>query len=189
MAHKVITIPNTLLRSKSRRIGFVDDSIKKLAEEMKLFPVDYDSNSEIGVALAAIQIGEPVRMTVVRHEDGHYRSDDFTTFINPEIVKSSTETISDFEGCLSIPQIYGRVTRPAMIKLKALDVNGEPIRLTARGFLARVFCHEIDHMDGVLFIDHVESPDDLYELADDGQLVGLSQLPAEIKKEFDERKN
>lgn len=173
MIKNLVTIPNSILRMKSRRIGFVDDSIKKMAEDMIQTTLDWDHDSEIGAALAAIQIGEPIKLTVVRNDFEDRKNHDFTTLINPEIVKHSTEKVADIEGCLSVPGIYGRVHRFEKIKVKAQDLEGNEIRLTLEGFPARVLQHEIDHMAGVMFLDHIKSAKNLFAMDDNGNLSPL----------------
>lgn len=175
MIRKIVTIPNKVLRMKSKRIGFVDDSIRDLANDMVETTLDWDHDSEFGAALAAIQIGEPLKLTVVRNDFDDPKNKDFTTLINPEIVKSSTEEVSDVEGCLSVPGIYGRVKRPLKIKVKAQDINGDPIRLTLEGFPARVLQHEIDHMNGIIFLDHVKDSSQLFNIDKNGSLMPVSQ--------------
>ena len=160
---------------KSKRIGFVDDSIRDLANDMVETTLDWDHDSEFGAALAAIQIGESFKLTVVRNDFDDPKNKDFTTLINPEIVKSSTEEVSDVEGCLSVPGIYGRVKRPLKIKVKALDINGDPVRLTLEGFPARVLQHEIDHMNGIIFLDHVKDSSQLFNIDKNGSLMPVSQ--------------
>lgn len=174
MIRKIISIPNKVLRSKSKRIGYVDDSIKQLAEDMIQTTLDWDHDSEFGAALAAIQIAEPLRLTVVRNDFDNPKSKEFTTLINPEIVKKSDEQVTDIEGCLSVPGIYGRVKRPLKIKLKALDINGNPVRLTLEGFPARVIQHEIDHMNGTIFLDHIDDTSQLFNIDKNGSLMPIS---------------
>lgn len=173
MIRKIVTIPNKILRSKSKRIGYVDDSIKQLAEDMIATVLDWDHDSEFGAALAAIQIAEPLKLTVVRNSFENGEDKTFTTLINPEIVKSSGEMVNDIEGCLSVPGIYGRVRRHLKIKIKALDVNNRPIRLSVEGFAARVLQHEIDHMAGIIFLDHVTDSKNLYHIDKNGHLTAL----------------
>lgn len=175
MIKKIVTIPNKILRSKSKKIGYVDDSIKKLAEDMIQTTLDWDHDSEFGAALAAIQIGEPLKLTVVRNDFDDPKNKEFTTLINPEIVKKSEEEVSDIEGCLSVPGIYGRVKRALKVKVKAQDVNGNPIRLTVEGFPARVIQHEIDHMHGVIFLDHIKDTSQLFNIDKNGSLMPLNQ--------------
>ena len=167
MKKNLITIPDKILRMKSKRIGFVDDSIKNLANDMVETTLDWDHDSEFGAALAAIQVGEPIRLTVVRNRT-------FTTLLNPEIVKSSPEMISDIEGCLSVTGIYGRVKRHLKIKVKAQDLEGNDIRLSLEGFPARVLQHEIDHMHGIIFLDHIKDSKNLFSIDKDGQLNPLT---------------
>jgi peptide deformylase len=160
---------------KSKRIGFVDDSVRDLANDMIQTTLDWDHDSEFGAALAAIQIGEPLKLTVVRNDFDDAKSKEFTTLVNPEIVKSSNENVSDVEGCLSVPGVYGRVSRPLKIKVKAQDINGDPIRLTLEGFPARVLQHEIDHMNGIIFLDHVKDSSQLFNIDKNGTLMPVSQ--------------
>lgn len=159
---------------KSKRIGYVDDSVRELANDMIQTTLDWDHDSEFGAALAAIQIGEPFKLTVVRNDFDDAKNKEFTTLINPEIVKASTEQVSDVEGCLSVPGIYGRVKRPLKIKVKAQDIDGHPIRLTLEGFPARVLQHEIDHMNGIIFLDHVEDSSQLFNIDKNGTLMPVS---------------
>lgn len=175
MIRKIVTIPNKILRMKSKRIGFVDDSVRDLANDMIQTTLDWDHDSEFGAALAAIQIGEPLKLTVVRNDFDDAKSKEFTTLVNPEIVKSSNENVSDVEGCLSVPGVYGRVSRPLKIKVKAQDINGDPIRLTLEGFPARVLQHEIDHMNGIIFLDHVKDSSQLFNIDKNGTLMPVSQ--------------
>ena len=174
MKKNLITIPDKILRMKSKRIGFVDDSIKNLANDMVETTLDWDHDSEFGAALAAIQVGEPIRLTVVRNSFENGEDKTFTTLLNPEIVKSSPEMISDIEGCLSVTGIYGRVKRHLKIKVKAQDLEGNDIRLSLEGFPARVLQHEIDHMHGIIFLDHIKDSKNLFSIDKDGQLNPLT---------------
>jgi peptide deformylase len=174
MKKNLITIPDKILRMKSKRIGFVDDSIKNLANDMVETTLDWDHDSEFGAALAAIQVGEPIRLTVVRNSFENGEDKTFTTLINPEIVKSSPEMVSDIEGCLSVTGIYGRVKRHLKIKVKAQDLEGNDIRLSLEGFPARVLQHEIDHMHGIIFLDHIKDSKNLFSIDKDGQLNPLT---------------
>ncbi|MSR68194.1 peptide deformylase [Candidatus Saccharibacteria bacterium] len=183
MIKKIVTIPNKILRSKSKRIGFVDDSIRQLANDMIATTLKWDHDSEFGAALAAIQVGEPLKLTVVRNDFDNAKSKKFTALVNPEIVKTSTEVVSDIEGCLSVPGIYGRVKRPLKIKVKAQDANGQPIRLSLEGFPARVLLHEIDHMNGIIFLDHIKDSSQLFNIDKNGSLMPITQTKKDaIKK-------
>jgi peptide deformylase len=165
MILKIITNPNPLLNQKSKRITRIDDSIKKLASDMAETMEGYGDKHESGVAVAAIQVGVPLRMTVVQDEDGG-----FITLINPEIIKHSPDELEETEGCMSVPKKYGNVKRYKKIKVRGTDLDGKKVEIKAEGFKARVLQHEIDHMNGKLFLHKVE-PDELYTLTDDGKLV------------------
>lgn len=129
---------------------------------------------EVGVALAAIQIDIPLRIVIIRNDFDNKQDRTFQVFINPEVTKLDGELIDDFEGCLSIKDIYGKVPRHSKVKVKALDINGKQVRITAEGFLARVFQHEIDHTKGIVFIDHIkDKADAFYKLQEDGHLKEL----------------
>ena len=133
-----------------------------------------DREHEVGVALAAIQIDVPLRVIVVRNDFDNKSDTTFRTFINPVITKYEGELLEDFEGCLSVRDLYGKVARHNRVRIKALDVTGREVRFTAEGFLARVFQHEIDHTNGKVFIDHIkDSLDAFYRLGEEGNLQQL----------------
>ena len=132
-----------ILRKKAKTVEKIDDRLKLLISDM----ID-TMYHEDGVGLAAPQVGILKRIVVIDVGDGIH------VLINPEFVSQSGEDI-DFEGCLSVPGIRGKVKRPAHVVVKALDRDGREIELKADGQLARALCHEIDHLDGVLFIDKV----------------------------------
>jgi peptide deformylase len=165
MKLKIVTTPNPILLEKSKKISRIDDSIKQLATDMAETISDYGSEHETGVALAAVQVGVPVRMTVVRGDEG-----DYIALINPEIVKESKTQEEDIEGCMSVPQKYGRVVRPCKIKVRGLDINGKKMELKAEGLMARILCHEIDHMDGKLFTSRAIGGE-IYKLNSKGELT------------------
>lgn len=172
----IITLPNPHLRQKSQRVGVVTPEIKQLIKDMQAATTDWDESRdhEVGVALAAVQVDQLYKIVVVRnnHDDKTDRS--FTTFINPEIVKTDGELVADFEGCLSVPSIYGKVPRYPKVKVKALDLNGKVFRVSAEGFLARIFQHEIDHCNGLVFIDHIkDQPEAFFQLDNKGKLQPL----------------
>jgi peptide deformylase len=126
------------------------------------------------VALAAVQIDKLYRIVIVREDYNDKNNDRFTVFINPEITKHEGEVKADFEGCLSVPNIYGKVPRHSKVRVKALDLDGKQFRVTAEGFLARIFQHEIDHTRGKVFIDHIkDDPAAFYRLGKDGKLEEL----------------
>lgn len=136
---------------------------------------DLSREHEVGVALAAVQIDKLYKIVVVRNDFDNKEDHTFTAFINPIITKFEGNIEEDFEGCLSVKDIYGKVPRYSKVRVKALDQNGNEFRVTAEGFLARVFQHEIDHTNGKLFIDHIkDSPEAFYQLMEDGKLEQLN---------------
>ena len=172
----IIALPNPHLRQKSKKVGIVTDEIKQVIAAMEAATIDWDISREheVGVALAAVQIDQLYKIVVVRNNYDDKSDHTFTAFINPEIVKAEGELIEDYEGCLSVPNVYGKVSRHNKVKVKALDVKGKEFRVTAEGFLARIFQHEIDHTNGLVFIDHIkDNHDAFYELNSDGKLAKL----------------
>src|ERR1700677_2425667 len=127
----IITLPNPHLRQKSQRVGIINDTILRVIEDMKAATIDWDESRdhEVGVALAAVQIDMLYKIIVVRSDYNDKENHDFTVFINPEIVKSEGEIIEDFEGCLSVPNIYGKVPRYPKVRIKALNLQGKEFRI------------------------------------------------------------
>ena len=172
----IIALPNKHLRQKSQRVGVITDEIKQIVDDMKSATISWDQSRdhEVGVALAAIQIDKLYKIVVIRNNYDNKEDHEFTTFINPEITKLDGEVVADYEGCLSVPNVYGKVPRHSKVKVKALDLKGKEFRVTAEGFLARIFQHEIDHTNGKVFIDHIkDDPEAFYKLGEDGKLVPL----------------
>jgi len=172
----IISLPNKHLRQRSKKIGIVSDEVKKLLEDMKSATIDWENSRqhEVGVALAAIQVDQPLRIVVVRNNFDNKEDKTFTVFINPEITKYEGRIEQDFEGCLSVPDVYGKVPRYSKVRVRAQDENGRYFRVTAEGFLARVFQHEIDHTNGIVFIDRIkDDPDAFFRLREDGHLDKL----------------
>lgn len=178
----IITLPNAHLRERSRKVGLVSKEIMQLIADMEAATLDWEDSREheVGVALAAVQIDKPYRIVVVRNDFDNKNNRDFTVFINPVITKYEGKIIEDYEGCLSIRDIYGRVPRYEKVRVKALDSDGREFRVTAEGFLARIFQHEIDHTNGIVFIDHIkDKPEAFFTLGSDGHLTQLDY--SEIK--------
>jgi peptide deformylase len=118
---------------------------------------------------------------VIRNNFDNKDDRSFAVFINPQITKYEGEIEEDFEGCLSIRDVYGKVPRYSKVRIKALGLNGKEVRVTADGFLARIFQHEIDHTNGIVFIDHIkDAPEAFYQLTDSGHLKKLN-YEADIK--------
>ncbi len=150
---KIITFNNPILRQKAKKVHRFDPSLLKLVDDM--FETMHNAN---GVGLAAPQIGMSIRVFVAEYEDRK------VAVFNPEIVKAEGEALGT-EGCLSIPGYVGdNIRRATKILVKGQDVHGKSIRVNAEGWFARILQHEIDHLDGILFTDRLDRPDDLREL-------------------------
>ncbi len=142
---KILTEGDTALRLKSRPVSIVNDRIKTLLSDMT-----ETMRAADGCGLAAPQVGVLRRVVVIETEPGRVLE-----LINPVIVERKGEQ-HEVEGCLSVPGRQGYTSRPAYVKVEALDRNGDPVTYEGEGLLARCFCHEIDHLDGILYIDHAE---------------------------------
>jgi peptide deformylase len=176
MKQALITLPNPHLRETSQKVGFINEQVHELITQMEAVTLDWEATREheVGVALAAIQIDVPMRVVVVRNDFDNKSDTTFRTFINPVITKYEGEILEDFEGCLSVKDIYGKVPRYSKVRIKALDENGKEVRFSAEGFLARVFQHEIDHTNGKLFLDHIKDvPNAFFTLDQSGNLQQL----------------
>ncbi|HEX8762242.1 MAG TPA: peptide deformylase [Candidatus Saccharimonadales bacterium] len=172
----IITLPNIHLRERSKKVGLVDEKIKKIIQDMQAATLDWEASRdhEVGVALAAIQVDIHLRIVVVRNNFDNKDDKSFTVLINPEITKYEGKVEHDYEGCLSIKDVYGRVPRHSKVRVKAQDQNGRFFRITAEGFLARVMQHEIDHTNGIVFIDRIKNDKTaFYKLLDDGKLESI----------------
>jgi peptide deformylase len=143
---KIHTLGDEILRKKAIVIPDIDQSIADLAEAMI-----ETMRTDDGIGLAAPQVGEGIRMFVCRVGNGEAWG-----FVNPEIIGTSQEMVPYEEGCLSIPGVYTDIIRPARVTVQAWNLRGRPFTLDAEGILARVIQHELDHLNGVLFIDHLE---------------------------------
>jgi len=142
----IVTYPDPVLRRKAEPVSDINEEILELIEDMTDAMYGDD-----GVGLAAPQVGESKRLIVVDAGEG------LTVLINPEIIQKSGEEASLEEGCLSLPDIRVDVSRPSSVVVHGLNEKGKKIELEAEGLLARVFQHEIDHLNGVLIIDHASS--------------------------------
>jgi peptide deformylase len=175
--NSIITLPNPALRKHSQKVGIITGEIKNIVQMMQDATIDWDQSRdhEVGVALAAPQIDKLYKIIVVRNNFDNKEDHSFSVFINPVITKYESGITEDFEGCLSVPDIYGRVPRYNKVRVKALDVSGREFRVTAEGFLARIFQHELDHLQGKLFIDHIKKDKDaFFRLLPDGKLEQLN---------------
>lgn len=172
----IITLPNANLREKSAKIRELTPELTQLIDDMTSAALDWEASRphEISAALAAVQIDRLERVVIVRSDFEDKGINEFTTLINPEIVKYEGKLVEDYEGCLSVKDVYGKVPRYTKIRVKALNEEGQEVRFKADGFLARVIQHEIDHTNGIVFIDHIkDSNSAFYRLDDSGELEPL----------------
>ena len=173
----IITLPNPHLREKSAKVREVESSTLQLITDMTDAALDWEASRphEISAALAAVQIDALERVVIVRSDFEDKASNEFTTLINPKIVKYEGKLVDDYEGCLSVKNVYGKVPRYSKIRVKALNLQGEEVRFKAEGFLARVIQHEIDHTNGIVFIDHIKEDEKaFYTLNEKGELDPLA---------------
>jgi len=150
---EIITLPAPVLRKKARKVTEFGAELQTLIEDMV-----ETMRAAPGVGLAAPQVNVPLRVIVVEYgdEENEEAPKKLFTLVNPEIVRQSEETVIAAEGCLSIPGFVGEVERHDQINLKALNRQGKPVRIKAEGWLARIFQHEMDHLNGVLYIDRAD---------------------------------
>jgi len=156
---EIVTVPAPVLRRKARKVTDFGDELQELIEDM------VETMREApGVGLAAPQVGEPLQLIVVEYAE-HDENEEaqekpkpprLYTMVNPEITRFSEEKEFGTEGCLSVPGFAGNVNRPMEITIRGFNRRGQPMRVKAKGWLARIFQHEIDHLEGVLFTDLAE---------------------------------
>src|SRR3990167_4988084 len=127
----IIALPNEHLRQRSQRVTVVGGEVHKVIDDMKAATLDWEAGRphEVGVALAAIQIDQPYKVIIIRNDFNNKQDKTFSVFINPQIVKKEGDIQADYEGCLSVKDIYGKVPRHSKIRLKALNENGQPVRV------------------------------------------------------------
>jgi peptide deformylase len=147
---EILVVPDPVLKQKSATVDAVDDELRALMDDM--LETMYDAP---GIGLAAVQIGVPKRVIVMDLARGEEDPKQPRYFVNPEIVWASEETLPYEEGCLSVPEIFDEVERPARVRLRYLDYDGKPVEEEAEGLFAVCIQHEMDHLEGVLFIDHL----------------------------------
>ncbi len=174
--HKnIITLPNDHLRQRSRRITQIDADTHQIISDMIAATLDWEAHrpNEVAVALAAIQIDKPVRIVIIRADFDNKENKNFQVLINPEITKYEGEIITDYEGCLSVKDVYGKVPRYSKIRGRAIDINGNQIKIKSTDpFLSRVLQHEVDHTNGICFVDHIAHNQDAFSvLTKSGDLV------------------
>lgn len=163
---EIVTLPQEVLRRKARKVSDFGLDLQTLVDDMV-----ETMRQAPGVGLAAPQVGESSRLIVVEYGDDENDETPPKLYVmaNPEITRSSQETVLGTEGCLSIPGIQGDVERIEAITVKGLNRHGRPMTVKAKGWLARIFQHEIDHLDGILFVDRAEK---LWQAAEhQGQVI------------------
>lgn len=157
-AKAILTIPDPLLKQESGTVEKINKEVKNVIKDLT-DTLDSAEEPE-GAGLSAPQIGVPKKICIVRKfltdpSNSEKPATKDYILINPKIIKFSKEKESEFEGCLSVPNEYGRVERPKKIKVKTLDKDGKETQINASGFFARTIQHEVDHLNGILFIDRV----------------------------------
>ncbi|MBR2831005.1 peptide deformylase [Candidatus Saccharibacteria bacterium] len=181
---EIITTPDPRLREKSEKVGPIDDEVREVIAEMRRLSLEWEKEHpfELSAAMAAPQMGVLKRIIIVRDDMEDKKNASFTALINPVVVKAEGKVTRDFEGCLSVPTVYGKVPRPHKVRVKAKLEDGTEVRVKATGGLARTLLHEIDHLDGVLFIDHIRDDSKaFYKMNDKGDLEPVKDYEKEIK--------
>ena len=152
-------LPDPVLRQKAKRIRTIDSSIQELIDDMI-----ETMHAQSGVGLAANQVGVLQRVAVIQLPD----DEEVTVLINPEILRREGE-VEVHEGCLSIPGYRGDIKRSATVRAKALDRNGKPFRIKGQDLLAEALEHETDHLNGILYIDHITDPESFHKVEPETQ--------------------
>lgn len=176
--HSIITLPHPSLRTKSERVHVITDETRALIADMRAATLDWEDSRphEIAVALAAVQIDRLERVVIVRADFDDKENREFVILINPEIIKGEgTPTVIQPEGCLSVKDLYGSVPRYPKVRVKAIDEQGREVRIKAEGFLSMLLQHEIDHTNGICFVDHIKDQHDaFFTLTEKGDLEPVS---------------
>ena len=146
----IVTLPDPILRQTSTHVGAIDADVRRLAENM--LETMY---SAPGIGLAAPQVGVSRRLVVIDQTAGETTGHQMV-LVNPKVVEESGSQKEE-EGCLSLPGLTAIVRRPSEVRVEAFDLDGNPVEIEGEGLLARVLCHEIDHLDGVLYLDRISA--------------------------------
>lgn len=170
----IITLPHPSLHKRSQRVHVMTTETQQLINDMRAAALDWEASRphEVAVALAAVQIDRLERVVIVRADFDNKNNKEFIALINPEVVKAEGEQVTEHEGCLSVGhRLYGLVPRYEKIRAKALDEQGREVRVKVDGFMARVLQHEIDHTNGICFVDHIKNNHNaFFQLTDKGEL-------------------
>jgi peptide deformylase len=175
---EIVVHDDPVLRKKSRRVRRVTPTVQELIADM----VETMETAN-GIGLAAIQVGVPERIIVVRLPENEEdpESGKLYVIINPKLARKTREVEDGVEGCLSVPGWVGEVSRHHGVTVKGLDTKGRRLRVKAEGLLARVFQHEIDHCNGILFIDHIDDPEKIWpvEEGEEEAAEAAQEVPGE----------
>ena len=173
MPMEIITTPDPRLREKSEKVGKITPEVLDIIEKMRKLSLDWEKEHpyELSAAMAAPQMGINKRIIIIRDDMEDKKKATFTALIDPVILKTEGKTVKDYEGCLSVPSVYGMVPRATKVRVKAKLEDGTEVRIKATDELARTLLHEVDHLDGILFIDHIKNEKDaFYRMNDKGDL-------------------
>ncbi len=184
---QIRVLGDSVLREKSRKVTRFSDELRALADDMV-----ETMRSSNGVGLAAPQVGVLQRLIIVEtpEDEDEPGSGELHIVVNPKLIRVSEELVDGLEGCLSIPGYVGEVTRHETVVVKGQDVRGRKIRVNATGFLARVLQHEIDHLEGVLFVDQLTAPDRIWSVEEgeeeqaEASAAVAELVPAELPLEI-----
>ena len=179
---EIITTPDPRLREKSEKVGKITPEILDIIEKMRKLSLDWEKEHpyELSAAMAAPQMGINKRIIIIRDDMEDKKKATFTALIDPVILKTEGKTVKDYEGCLSVPSVYGMVPRATKVRVKAKLEDGTEVRIKATDELARTLLHEVDHLDGILFIDHIKNEKDaFFRMNDKGDLE-----PVDYNKEI-----
>ena len=185
--HDIVALPHARLRQKSTKVSSFDDDLQAFIANMVEASLDWEDSREheTCVGLAAIQVDELKRVVILREDLDDKSNKNFVTLVNPKVIKAYGPIEDDYEGCLSVKDIYAKVPRHTKVKIKAQDEDGVEFRMTAEGFQARLIQHEIDHTNGVVIIDHVkDDPTAFFRIGDDGKIAAVD-YDSEIKDNED----
>ncbi len=184
---KIITTPDARLREKSKKVSTITPEVLDVIAKMRELSLDWEKEHpyELSAAMAAPQMGVNQRIIIIRDDMEDKKRATFTALINPEVIRAEGKIVKDYEGCLSVPKIYGMVPRASKVRVKALLEDGTEVRIKATDELARTLLHEIDHLNGILFIDRIrENKDAFYLMNDKGDLE-----PVDYEKEIRHNKD
>lgn len=168
---EVVTLPHPVLRRKARKVSDFGPDLQKLVDDL----IEIMREAP-GVGLAAPQVNAPFRVIVVEfgNEEDEEVPPKLYVVVNPEVSRQSREVVTSVEACLSIPEVAGDVERPVAVTVKGRNRRGQPLKIKAKGWLARIFQHEIDHLNGVLFVDRAER---VWKIEEEPSQVGAPEAP------------